>query len=72
MERPTLPARAAVLGAPVIIVLGLIFLILLIIAGFVVLWLLATSPILQISLGLAIVIFAAVMAYALAMKARYG
>lgn len=64
-------AGAMVLAAPLLI-LGLVVLILLIIGGLAVLWLLATSPILQVALGIAIVVFAIVAAYILATKARYG
>ena len=62
---------AAVLGAPLLIV-GLVIVILLIIGGLAFLWLLATSPILQIALGIAIVVLAGAAALILYTKARYG
>lgn len=62
---------AAVLGGP-LLVIGLIMVILLIIGGLAFLWLLATSPILQIALGIGIIILAVAAAAIFYTKARYG
>ena len=62
---------AAVLAGPLLIV-GVILVILVIVGGLVFLWLLATSPILQLALGVAIVILAGAAALILYTKARYG
>lgn len=63
---------ASVLGLPLLMIIGLVILILIIIAGLAFLWLLATSPILQIALAIAIIVLAIGGAAIFYAKARYG